>query len=81
MSDKQQAKRRRPSVANDEVEEAWGGHNDDEGIMVDDLYIQADETDIIPEKQRTGCWHGCMRSIKGKYQRHLTQIIIFRFAC
>ncbi|XP_054715957.1 polycystin-2-like [Uloborus diversus] len=33
--------------------------------MVDDLYIQADETDIVPEKERTGCWHGCMRSIKG----------------
>ncbi|XP_055953572.1 polycystin-2-like [Argiope bruennichi] len=68
MAGQQIAKRRRPSIADDEIGEAWGNttkDNDDEGIMVDDLYIQADETDIVPEKERTGCWHGCMRSIKG----------------
>ncbi|XP_015913984.2 polycystin-2 [Parasteatoda tepidariorum] len=68
MSKQKGAKRRRPSAADDDINEAWGGaakNHEDEGIMVDDLYIQADETDIIPEKERTGCWHGCMRSIKG----------------
>ncbi|GFR15606.1 polycystin-2 [Trichonephila clavata] len=68
MARRDTTKRRRPSVADDEIGEAWGGvtkDNEDEGIMVDDLYIQADETDIVPEKERTGCWHGCMRSIKG----------------
>ncbi|GFY26080.1 polycystin-2 [Trichonephila clavipes] len=67
MAGRDTTKRRRPSVADDEIGEAWGGvtkDNDDEGIMVDDLYIQADETDIVPEKERSGCWHGCMRSIK-----------------
>ncbi|GIY14684.1 hypothetical protein CEXT_439281 [Caerostris extrusa] len=102
MAGQQIAKRRRPSVADDEVGEAWGGtaKDDDEGIMVDDLtsklmkltsylkrnelgagmgacealkiimvddlYIQTDETDIVPDlkvlkepkKIKTSCWYG-----------------------